>query len=442
MATLLHLFAFVTIVSSVLAENRVIVSVLGNDAFLLPAKVLAYQMKMLNMTVPYVLLVTENVSNSSISELLSHDVNVRHVSSITSPMASKGTKNQYTRIKLWAMTEYDAILYLDLDVLPVRDLTPCFLCGSFCAIFRHSDKFNSGVLVLKPNLTVYEDLLAKAPILPTYDGGDQGFLNSYFDQLKFTPTFDHTNPDHQKYPADQRMLSSEFNYDIGMYYLNGGKFLVEPAVIHYTMGPTKPWLWWTYPLFDLNEQWSKARTDMESAYNDPNPDIHLIYITIIVAVIAVLLRKLVVLIVGDRFQADSLSSFEDHFAHYVITWISFCLAWHLVPKATHPFATWIFFIVNMNMFIVCLGDILVTTRCCSATTSYSFPRIAAFTLITTAMLLSLLLLFLTPQFGRRALLAVACTGSLFFLMPFVCKVFIIGRHSHHLKYQLLPVKKD
>lgn len=92
MATLLHLFAFVTIVSSVLAENRVIVSVLGNDAFLLPAKVLAYQMKMLNMTVPYVLLVTENVSNSSISELLSHDVNVRHVSSITSPMASKGTK--------------------------------------------------------------------------------------------------------------------------------------------------------------------------------------------------------------------------------------------------------------------------------------------------------------------------------------------------------------
>ncbi|VDO62775.1 unnamed protein product [Heligmosomoides polygyrus] len=324
MATLLHLFAFVTIVSSVLAENRVIVSVLGNDAFLLPAKVLVRE--------PFELL-------------------------------------QYTRIKLWAMTEYDAILYLDLDVLPVRDLTPCFLCGSFCAIFRHSDKFNSGVLVLKPNLTVglltsssiffsfhryllkvYEDLLAKAPILPTYDGGDQGFLNSYFDQLKFTPTFDHTNPDHQKYPADQRMLSSEFNYDIGMYYLNGGKFLVEPAVIHYTMGPTKPWLWWTYPLFDLNEQWSKARTDMESAYNDPNPDIHLIYITIIVAVIAVLLRKLVVLIVGDRFQADSLSSFEDHFAHYVITWISFCLAWHLVPKATHPFATWIFFIVNMVCF--------------------------------------------------------------------------------------------
>lgn len=68
---------------------------------------------------------------------------------------------------------------------------------------RLHDQLNT--FIYQDLLKVYEDLLAKAPILPTYDGGDQGFLNSYFDQLKFTPTFDHTNPDHQKYPADQRM---------------------------------------------------------------------------------------------------------------------------------------------------------------------------------------------------------------------------------------------
>uniref|UniRef100_A0A8L8Q0G3 glycogenin glucosyltransferase n=1 Tax=Heligmosomoides polygyrus TaxID=6339 RepID=A0A8L8Q0G3_HELPZ len=207
-------------------------------------------LRSLNITVPYILLVTEAVSDGSLAELSSRHIEVRRTSLLTVPQAKKAAKYHYTKLRLWSLTDFDVILYLDLDVLPLKDPAPILSCGSFCAAFRHSDKFNSGVLVLKPNLTVYEDLLAKAPNLATYDGGDQGFLNSYFDQLKFTPTFDHNHPN---------QLSSEFNYDIGMYYLNGGRLLVDPTIIHYTMGPTKPWLWWTYPLFDLNEHWSSAR---------------------------------------------------------------------------------------------------------------------------------------------------------------------------------------
>lgn len=47
------------------------------------------------------------------------------------------------------MTEFDMIVHLDLDVLPTRDISSLFECGSFCAVFRHSDMFNSGVFVLK-----------------------------------------------------------------------------------------------------------------------------------------------------------------------------------------------------------------------------------------------------------------------------------------------------
>ncbi|WKY14435.1 hypothetical protein Q1695_000184 [Nippostrongylus brasiliensis] len=393
-------------------ENRVVMSILTNDGFLLPAKVLAYRLKTLAMPVPYVLLVTENVSNSSIEELKSHNIEVRRTSLFTVPHAKKAAKYHYTKLRLWSLIEYDVVLYIDLDALPMRDLLPFFSCGSFCATFRHSDKFNAGMLVLKPNLTVYEDLISQAPLLPTYDGGDQGFLNSYFHELKFTPTFDHNRPDQQLYNSAQRRLSSEFNYDIGVYYLNGGRLLVEPAIIHYTMGPTKPWLWWTYPLFDLNEHWSKTRAEMEQLYPEPNPDYKLIAFTVLVAAIALIFRQIIFLIIKDRFRTDALNTFEDHFVHYLISWISFCFTWHLTPTSAHPFASWLYFIVNMNIFIICLSDV--------------FMRIRS----------------LTPTFGTRALFAIVFIATSFYLIPLICKRILIGTDGSHSKYQLLPVRKE
>lgn len=36
------------------------------------------------------------------------------------------------------------------------------------------DKFNAGVMVLKPSLSVLKDMLSKVDKLPSYDGGDTG----------------------------------------------------------------------------------------------------------------------------------------------------------------------------------------------------------------------------------------------------------------------------
>lgn len=52
------------------------------------------------------------------------------------------------------MTNFSAILYIDLDALVVDDITEVLKCGSFCAVMRHSDLFNFGVFVLQPNLKV------------------------------------------------------------------------------------------------------------------------------------------------------------------------------------------------------------------------------------------------------------------------------------------------
>jgi alpha-N-acetylglucosamine transferase len=52
------------------------------------------------------------------------------------------------------MTDYKSILYLDLDTILVSKIDELFECGTFCASLRHSDAFNSGVMVIRPNNTV------------------------------------------------------------------------------------------------------------------------------------------------------------------------------------------------------------------------------------------------------------------------------------------------
>ena len=42
------------------------------------------------------------------------------------------------------------------------------------------DRFNAGVLVLRPSLEVFQDMMAKMEATNSYDGGDTGFLNAYF----------------------------------------------------------------------------------------------------------------------------------------------------------------------------------------------------------------------------------------------------------------------
>lgn len=41
------------------------------------------------------------------------------------------------------------------------------------------DKFNSGIMVLRPNMSRYEELRTASQLIDSYDGSDQGFLNQF-----------------------------------------------------------------------------------------------------------------------------------------------------------------------------------------------------------------------------------------------------------------------
>lgn len=44
-----------------------------------------------------------------------------------------------------------------------------------------ADRFNAGFLVLTPSKSKFQDMMSKVNVLPSYEGGDQGFLNLYYD---------------------------------------------------------------------------------------------------------------------------------------------------------------------------------------------------------------------------------------------------------------------
>uniref|UniRef100_A0A1I7YXJ0 Glyco_trans_2-like domain-containing protein n=1 Tax=Steinernema glaseri TaxID=37863 RepID=A0A1I7YXJ0_9BILA len=295
----LALLATLPIVSGASPEKKLFASTLSSEEHVLPARILGHALHELDPTVPFAVFYTEEISGTSLEELEAEGVKTIRVDRVEAPSSS-------FQIRMWSHTEYTAIVHIDPDALPLVDVSELFRCGAFCASFRHSDKFNSGVFVLRPDQKVYKDLLSKigalnsydggdqgflnsyfaelklAPIpdqkvykdllskigaLNSYDGGDQGFLNSYFAELKLAPMFDGNSTQDQT-SARLLRLPAEYNFDVGVYYLEG-RMLLEPRVLHFTMGLLKPWRWWTLPFLDLSFKWTDIRSSHMTRHNLP-----------------------------------------------------------------------------------------------------------------------------------------------------------------------------
>ena len=89
----------------------------------------------------------------------------------------------FTKIELWRQTQYSKIVYIDADAVALRAPNELLtLDTKFAAApdVGWPDCFNSGVMVLAPNLGDYYSLLALAQRGVSFDGADQGLLNMHF----------------------------------------------------------------------------------------------------------------------------------------------------------------------------------------------------------------------------------------------------------------------
>jgi glycogenin glucosyltransferase len=133
----------------------------------------------------------------------------------------------FTKITLWKQIQFRRIVYVDADMIAIRAPDELFdIPHAFSAApdIGWPDIFNTGLMVLSPNMGDYYALLAMAQRGISFDGADQGLLNMHFrttyNRLSFT--YNVTPSAHYQYlPAYRHFQSS----------ISMGHFI----------GPTKPW---------------------------------------------------------------------------------------------------------------------------------------------------------------------------------------------------------
>lgn len=100
----------------------------------------------------------------------------------------------FTKIALWRQTQFRKIVYIDADIVALRAMDELFdLDVPFAAApdVGWPDAFNSGLMVINPNMGDYWALQTLAATGDSFDGADQGLLNQYYEnrnwhRLSFT----------------------------------------------------------------------------------------------------------------------------------------------------------------------------------------------------------------------------------------------------------------
>ncbi|KAJ5364136.1 uncharacterized protein N7496_009849 [Penicillium cataractarum] len=98
----------------------------------------------------------------------------------------------FTKIELWRLTQFSKIVYIDCDIVAIRapdELLALEVDFAAAPDVGWPDCFNSGLMVLRPNLQDYYALKALADRGISFDGADQGLLNMHFrdwHRLSFT----------------------------------------------------------------------------------------------------------------------------------------------------------------------------------------------------------------------------------------------------------------
>lgn len=205
---------------------------------------------------PFLVLYTPNVTKASLFVLkrIRHVVlmKVDAISGPEDPSRCVQAWQDYTKLRVWSLTEYERVVYLDADMLVFGSLDELFTRDLGCAGFAAApdvfppDRFNAGLLVVRPDIAVFHQMVENIHQLNSYDGGDTGFLNAFF-------------PSWFNYPSSNR-LPFIYNAQRTMYWFTKAqpgywRALGDIKVIHYSSSP-KPWLetekrgelellWWT-----------------------------------------------------------------------------------------------------------------------------------------------------------------------------------------------------
>ncbi len=351
------------------------VTVLHDGDSTLGVHVLGQSLRETKTTRDLIVLVTEDVSQSDRRSLALDGWSVLPVRGLHGPYA--GCKNKcfpilryMTKLLVWKLVQYRRIVYLGADTLVISNIDILFNCGRFCAAFRHCDLFNSHVMVIKPDIAVFNNMMKKVCEFSSYNGADQGFLNKYFITLQSTGMFDPFKP--SKHNDSLLRLPSVYNGDIGTYSLGSHwvRSITTFKVVHYSLGRMKPWKWWSHMFFDIVWKWDEIRMKLPNDYPCSNlspvywPWMHTILVLLLLLTRRFWYRYYRTIFNHPKFVAGMAYILATEgvmaFVYPVtVTLISYYLAFQMVPSTLHfysaslTFLNWILFYLLFFYGFIC-----------------------------------------------------------------------------------------
>ncbi|KAI9597487.1 nucleotide-diphospho-sugar transferase [Syncephalis fuscata] len=141
-----------------------------------------------------------------------------------------------TKLNVWRLTQYERVVFLDADTFPLRHVDELFDRDigdriAAAADIGWPDCFNSGVFICRPSLRMYRALLRTMASQGSFDGGDQGLLNTHFSEWSTGDS--------------ARRLPFIYNVTPTAWYSYAPAFTRyknDIAILHF-IGRNKPWQW-------------------------------------------------------------------------------------------------------------------------------------------------------------------------------------------------------
>lgn len=218
-------------------------TLLYNDAYLPGALVLAHCLREYGTTKELVVLVGPDVSPKALDRLSAVFDNIVPTATISTSakdapqfrlLDRPDLDRCYTKINVWRLEQYSRVVFLDADTLPIRNIDELFdktevplsqkIAVAGAPDIGWPDIFNSGVFVLLPSVETFTILAGRARAGLSFDGGDQGLLNQFFeDNWHHLPFSYNVTP------------SASYQYTPAYQH-----FKDEVAIVHF-IGQDKPW---------------------------------------------------------------------------------------------------------------------------------------------------------------------------------------------------------
>ena len=188
-------------------SNYSYVTCLLDDSYIYGVMPLYKSMQLVDTKYPLNVLITKDVSAPTVEILNQLNISYTYINSIdtpkniyqynlkNSPRMAGIWKHCWTKLSIYDQTQWDKIVFLDCDILVLKNLDHLFdypngtapMDGEYSNLWPNRPHFNNGCVVIEPNHKTFEDIFDFAQNinlenLPPYINviADQEILELYF----------------------------------------------------------------------------------------------------------------------------------------------------------------------------------------------------------------------------------------------------------------------